>query len=423
VGTYAFGGEALNNQKLENNSYEATLDLARSKDGRDYVMVLVKYTYLIRNNRCILHKPEPLLYDYRDEDLEPRLQPGTDFWPCKMLTDFVVQGSAFAPNKRPIDRIEVSVQVAKTIKRIAVFGKRLIQWTEDRINISMPEPFEEIPLTYQNAYGGIDWRVQISEKDQENPELILSFVNDQDHPGLYPRNPFGKGYLVEQGEVPDMVMPNLEDPSDLITPERLVIKDPKLWYRQPLPWCFDWVHPITFPRYVFMLPEMDAWYPGPEDEQMPEVKRIFIPSGYHSQMRDRNLLSCPHPNFFQEASHGLVFSDLKGNEPVKIVGMHPEKPVIEFYLPGHTPVIEIQIEEEKKRVMPRLHSVVCRPAENILTMLFGATMDTPKRFVPGIHKNIPISAYIDGGEPLRFEAPPTIRELLKEAEKKGGFPL
>jgi len=103
--------------------------------------------------------------------------------------------------------------------------------------------------------------------------------------------------------------------------------------------------------------------------------------------------------------------------------MHPEKPVIEFYLPGHTPVIEIQIEEEKKRVMPKLHSVVCRPAENILTMLFGATMDTPKRFVPGIHKNIPISAYIDGGEPLRFEAPPTIRDLLKEAEKKGGFPL
>jgi len=413
----------LNSQKIKNNSYEATLDLVGSKEGHNHVMVLIKYTYLIRNNRCVLCKPEPLLYDFRDENLKPRLQPGTDFWTYKMATDFVVQGSAFAPKNRLIDQMEVSVQVGKAIKRIAVFGQRFIKWTGNQIKITRPEPFEEIPLTYKNAYGGMDWRVQLSESDKKNPVLLFSLANDHDHPGLYPRNPFGKGYLVEQGEVPDMAMPNLEDPSDLITPERLVIKDPKLWYRQPLPWCFDWVHPITFPRYVFSFPNTDAWYPGPEDEQMPEVRRRFIPSGYRSQMRDRNLLNCPHPSFFQEASHGLIFSDLKGNEPVRIVGMHPEKPVIEFNMPGHTPVIEIQIEEEKKRVMPKLHSVVCRPAENILTMLFGATMDTPKRFVPGIHKNIPISAYIDGGEPLRFEAPPTIRDLLKEAEKKGGFPL
>ncbi len=410
-----------NRQNLERNSYEATLDLVRSKEGRDYVILLVKYTYDIRNNRCILSKPEPLLYDYRDEDLEPRLQPGTDFWPCKMSTDFVVQGSAFAPQNRTTDRMEVSVQTGRAIKRIAVFGRRFIKWTGDRIKISRPEPFEEIALTYENAYGGIDWRVQIS--DQEDPELLFSFVNDQDHPGLYPRNPFGKGYLVEPGEVPDMEMPNLEEPADLLTPERLIIRDPKLWYRQPLPWCFDWVHPITFPRYVFMFPEMDPWYPGPEDERIPEVRRRFIPSDYRSQMRDLDLLKCPHHRFFQEASYGLILSNLKGDEPVRIVGMHPEYPLIEFYLPGHIPKIEIEIEEKRKRVAPKLHSVVCRPSEHKLTMLFGATMDTPRRFVPGIHKNIPISAYIDGGKPLHFEAPPTIRELLKEAEKRGNFTL
>lgn len=397
------------------DNYDAVIDLAISEELGAYANLIVKFTYKISNGFCVLDKPEPLYHDMRDENIQPRLKAGTDFWPIKLMTDVVVQGSAFAPGGTPIEKMEVSIRVGKRLKRIAVFGRREIIWDrQGRPCIEEPEPFFKMPLIYENAYGGIDWRVAV--EDAESPEMQLMLQTD--HPGMYPRNPFGKGYLVVDGEVPDMEMPNLEDPDDLLTVERLIVGDPALWYRQPLPWCFDWVHPYTFPRYLYFLDDVDAWFPGPEDEDMPEVQRGFLKRKYRSRPEVRSSDNGPHPMFYQEASYGMIFSNLRHGEEIVITGMHPEKTEIAFRLPDAPPELEIEIEGSKEEVKPNLHSVICKPSEEKVILVYGGLRELQRLFIPGIHKHIPIAGYVNGDRPLVYEAPPTVKEKIEEARKK-----
>ena len=394
------------------SGYDAILDLGTSDARGFYAFALAKFTYMIGGGRCWPTDQVPLLQDMRNEELSPRMPADTDFWPFKPLTDFVVQGSAFPPNGRPVEGMTVAAQVGSVRKQVAVFGDREILWSANgRVAIGRPEPFAEMPLTYENAYGGIDFRVQTPAPG--DPE---AFMLDVDHPGLYPRNPFGKGYLVQGGEVPDMFMPNLEDPNDLLTPERLITGMPENWYLQPLPWCYDFVSPATFPRYIHLGLEVDAWHPGPEDECMPEVARGYLPRSYRSAFQDRDLSEGPHEAFFQAGSHALVLP-LQGDEPVTLWGMHPDYPEISFKLPGHTPIFEFEMEGRYLPAPARLHQVVCFPNDIKITMVWAAHVPVSRPFLPGIHKHIPISVRINRDEPIHYEAPPTVKEELADAMK------
>ncbi len=402
-------------RKAIRDTYDAVVDMSSSSRTGAYIYLIVKFTYKIINGSCQIDDPVPLYHDLRDETLEPRLKAGTDFWVEKEMTDFVVQGHAYAPAGIPAEKMEVAVHVGRSVKTVVVFGKRMIRWDRTgKIHITAPEPFLKLPLTYENAYGGIDWRV--IPDDADTPET--QFRLQTDHPGMYPRNPFGKGYLVVDGEVPDMEMPNLEDPDDLLTEDRLITGEPKLWYRQPLPWCFDWVHPYTFPRYIFFDELVDAWFPGPEDEEMPEVRRGFLPADYRSYTKDRAFSAGPHPMFYQEASYGMVFREVRPGERIVLKGMHPEKGVISFSLPERPPNLEIEIEGDSEPVYPRLLSIVCRPEEETVSMVYVGTRELPRLFIPGIHKHIPIRGYVDGDQPVEYETPPTFKDKLENAKKE-----
>jgi len=396
--------------------YDAVVDLGSTPEQGSYVYALVKRTYTMKSGGLKQVEAEPLFHDLRDEDLEPRIVAGTDFWDHKEHTDFVVLGTAFAPGGVPVTQQEVSVRVGDVEKRLAVFGKRTITWGDDGApHIDPTEPFTEMPLTAENAYGGIDWRVTLPEAEMEDP--LMATMLEADHPGLYPRNPFGKGYLVEPGEVPEMEAPNLEDPDDLLTPERLIVKDPRDWYKQPLPWHLDWVHPVCFPRNVHFAGGMDAWFEGPEDEGMPEVARGFLMPNYRQVMEARSLEQGPHPRFYQEASHGMVLPSLQGGEPVQLTGMHPEQEVLRCSLP-RPPELRITIEGDEQAVQPRLHHVVCFPDQKKVTMVWGGIRDLTRTFIPGIHKHIPISISVDRDAPVPYDTPPTLKDQIAQAEKE-----
>jgi len=132
-------------------------------------------------------------------------------------------------------------------------------------------------------------------------------------------------------------------------------------------------------------------------------------------MNSRPEDECPHPAFFQEASHGLVIPDMRGDELVRLVGMHPEEPDYSFRLPGHTPRIRVSIAGTVTEPQPRLHSIVCLPDQKRVTVLHGADVETRQRFVPGVHAHIPISAQIDDHEPMEITQLPTMRDMVREA--------
>jgi hypothetical protein len=302
--------------------YDAIVDVATTQGLVTHAVTIAKFTYAFdpRSKQAPLSRvaAEPLKNDFRKFERIPKVLPGCDFWREKPHVDFVVLGSASPRGARAIDRMEVRVAVGSIEKRIAVFGPRRITWTnDDRVRIGTPEPFESIPLTLPHAYGGIDPRVPNDREDN----LLTRMLLVADHPGLYPRNPFGRGYLVDPRPVEDadLEMPNLEDPSDLLDAERLVVRDPRLWWRQPLPWALDFVHPVTFPRYVYFHQGVDAWYPGPEDESLPEVRRGFLPPRFRSELTFP--YATAHPLYGQESSYGLALKSVAGDETAILDGV------------------------------------------------------------------------------------------------------
>lgn len=399
-------------RKPVRDAYDAAVVLFPLKGVAERAFGLVKMTFKIVEGNCKLLKADPLLHSIFDDKLEPRLRPGCDFWLNKPATDVAIIGSACAPNGKPVREMQVGVQIGGRQKRIAVFGDRRIEWKKGQPTIGAPERFEEMPVTYENAYGGIDWRVPVGDDDPHRQNAAL----EVDWPGLYPRNPFGKGYLVHPDPLDDAMMPNLEDPSDMLTPGRLITGDPRLWYRQPLPWCLDWVRPMAWPRCLFFAAgDADAWYPGPEDDQMPEVKRSLLPQRYRSKIvarQEEGVL----PEFFQEASYGMVFAGLRGDEPVLVQGMHPDQPVLQFRLPNAMPSIELEVDGNRKPMRPRLHSVIIEPADEKVALVWAADDEMPRKFIPGVHKYIPVGIRVNGDDPVFFEAPPTVKDQIAEAK-------
>ena len=394
------------------HEYDAVLCLGPWEGTAPTAYVLVKQTFAIQGGHCALAAPEPLLHDWRDESQEPRLRPGTDFWPFKERTDFVVRGAAYATGGTPRSAMMVSARIGNIRKRVAVFGKRTIAWTAGGSPlIDDPEPFTSMPMTWANAYGGVDRRVRPAGA-VDFPEL-LSAALDYDHPGAYPRNPFGKGYLVLPGPAADAEMPNVEDPGDLLTAERLVIGDPRAWYRQPLPACLDWMHPLMFPRYLWFSAGTDAWFPAPDDETMPEVRMGLLPRGYRAEQGEG-----VDPRFYQEAPLGLALSSVVGDEELSIEGMHPDRPAMTFRLPGPPPRVVFTV--EGKPVVPpvRTHSIIVEPVAERVSLVYGATVELPRPFIPGVHRHIPIAVSVNGDAPIAYDTPPTVRDQLAKA----GYP-
>jgi hypothetical protein len=392
--------------------YDAVVGLdPRSPLEPEFAFALVKLTYEIKGTTAVLSQPEPLLHDFwSDEKLEPRFPPGSDYWLDKQNTDVVIRGSAFAPAGRPTPSMFVSAQIGRTIKRIAVFGKRLVDWSQDRPRLGRPEPFTEMPLLYQNAYGGLDNRVPIPAELEEDYMRTVALGMQFDHPGLYPRNPVGKGYLVSPDPIDGVELPNLEDPADTLTAERLTTGKPELWYRQPLPWCFEWTVGLTFPRYLFM--GVDAWFPPPDDSALPEVRRGFIPPDLRRRLEKDHDLAV---GYRQEASLGMVVATPLAGQAITLTGMHPEESTLTFTVPP-APSIETEIEGERSLLPPLLTNLVIYPSGKKFTVVYcGRTKGLQRVFIPGIHKNIPLAARINRDAPIRYESPPTIHDRLLAA--------
>ncbi|MBN1550644.1 DUF2169 domain-containing protein [bacterium] len=393
--------------------YDAYVGLSSDQNEKPIAFAIIKLTYrILENGNLKLIEPVPLHNNIYDPAEKPRLKPGCDFWPYKMATDIVVQGKAHALAGKPVREMDVSIEIGNIGKTARVTGNRNVTITHDnRIAFTPAEPFTSIDLTYYNAYGGVDWRVPVDEPDNFANQLRLRV----DHPGMYPRNPYGCGYVVlrDQKHLDGIPLPNIEHPRQCLSPETLFTGQPELWYQKPLPWCFDWLQGHMFPRSAF-FGGADGWYPAPEND-IPEIHLGILPVNYRSQFTQLLIEKGPHPRFFNEASLGLQIDYLNGNEPVRLKGMSPDGNLI-FHLPGKIPELSMVVESKRFDLQPSLYTVLLKPDQRTAELLWGSTQVLPRRYIPGIHKDIPVACSFLGDPPLSPDYAEPVRDTLLKSQ-------
>ena len=209
----------------------------RDHSGAHVFCVLVKRTYRITADapaeRCE-DRPLRLIDEYYDNG-DPEwstVQYESEVAPYKPSTDVVVIGKAYAPRGVPTERMVVGVQVGGRRKTLTVTGNRHCHHRERSAPVfSDPEPFTDMEIRYDRAYGGRD--------EKSIPQI----------PFIYPRNFMGTGVVLRNVKeaVEGLPLPNVEDPQDLLTPDRLFIEEPDRWHLQPLPQGFGWRQRLQVP--------------------------------------------------------------------------------------------------------------------------------------------------------------------------------
>ncbi|WP_176057307.1 DUF2169 domain-containing protein [Paraburkholderia sp. BCC1876] len=195
----------------------------------------------------------------------------------KSRAELLLCGNAYAPQGKPVDRMQVSLSAAGVDKTLDVIGERVWRYAP-WLRIDAPKPFVSMPLAYTQAFGGAH----------------------------HPDNPVGCGYernrFAALAGVNTRPMPNLELPG---TPVR------RHWVRYAPagfgPLAFDWqARSRHAGRYGAKWLAQEA--PG--------------------------FSSSATPALFQRAPvDQWLAAYLQGGEPYRLCGMHPQRAVIEGQVP------------------------------------------------------------------------------------------
>jgi len=355
---------------------DAQLLSGKNSKGKPFLSLIVKRTYVINENgNCSVSDEQDSLNITLISQSENNevVTHDTDLYPFKSLTDVIIKGKARS-NKKTSSFI-ASVEIGNLNLDLLIKGNRKVYKKENGLYaFSEPELINEIPLEYEYSYGGKDllaekpFREKITSK--ESFKHILEIVDPfEGSPYRYPRNPVGKGYIVEPNNetIENLMLPNIEDPNNLLTSENFICKEPFKWYKMPVPVCTDWVCPGWFPRIAYF-----GIYPLPKglDENIYEIKngwadRDLLGSTSEIKKSQFSFRAC------NGASLGLQAKYLNGGETCRLTNIHPKQSEFTFSLPKERPKIKVDGRNGKLlKTDPVLHTVLIEPEENKLTMVW-----------------------------------------------------
>ena len=259
------------------------------EEGHAVLVPIVKATFMIQDDGSLQLGGEQVPVDlvgtyWGEPDVSSyRFEPECAF--VKLATDVVLIGHAY-PAESGATTTVAGIRVGSLSKSVRVSGNRY--WTKGSLGIIMtpPEPFERIPLIYENAFGG--W-------DRSDPDTSKHTFE--------PRNPVGLGFRARwNANEPLVRVANIEDAQQLIT----------AFNDRPLPSGFGFLSPHWQPR---------ASLAGTYDANWMEQRMPLLPRDF-----DRR--------YFNAASPGLVApAYLRGDEAVTVIGASP-RGRLDFHLPG-----------------------------------------------------------------------------------------
>jgi len=343
-------------------SPNGNIDVVTGKNGADehIFSVIIKRTYRINHGQPLERSEEDAelrktdaYYDNGDPEWSV-VQYEYELAPHKQSVDVVVVGKAYAGVEKTAQTMTVGARIGKRKKLVRVFGDRQCNYQGNTDpEFTDPQPFTEMDIRYDRAYGGHD------EK------------SDPSQPFYYPRNTHGCGVVMQnvKESIDGLMLPNFEDPDQLLCPENLVIGDPKRWPEMPLPQGLGWYQRNWYPRCALMgaFPAyVDVGYATPE-----EVKGL-LPKNHIALAMQYKLPSFVS-RFNNGASLDMTFQELASNEKIELRGLNPSG-TLDFSLPGETPKASLDIGKGSTQLDVKLDTVCIRPDDLQVDMLWRATL-------------------------------------------------
>lgn len=298
----------------------------------------------------------------------------TDLGPPKVATDVVFTGSAYAAGRAV--ELFATLAVGGFARRLRVTGERRVEVRPDGLaRFSSPEPFERVAISYEHAYGGYDehahWKL-----DPPTPEEIVRLGRPV---GLfaYPRNSAGTGYFldVDRRRADGARLPQIEDPSDLLLPERFFVPGPLAWIDAPIPGALGWLHHAWYPRmFRYAGPLL------PYDPPARPIREIALGEGDDLAALQPLEPGAIHPRALQGAAPGLSRARLRGDEPVILQHLHPTIADLHFALPGEAPHFTLR-PPDVKAFQPKatLQTVRIEPDSGRISLTWCGTVPVASR--------------------------------------------
>lgn len=342
------------------------------RDGGFVFGVVAKRTYLVAGGKC--HEaPEqvPLVEEPRLAADEGMLEHDTDLVLQREQADIVVQGHAYSPGSGSFTS---RIKVGGFTRELAVFGDRRLERTSRGLRFTSPAPCDRIPLSWESAYGGVD-HVALREHGDPMAELVkeAGLLADPRF-GLYgyPRNPMGKGYLLEPtAEAIDACrLPNLEEPRQLLRPDTIVRGHFMRWPTGPLVAATGWLSHNFFPRTVQLsLP------PAPyNDEEVGPRDFIEVRAGLvrpESVLHQTPVQERLDHRAVQSSAVGMRAEDIPPKAKVELIHLHPRESRWRFRLPCQSPRMAYRLHgEPPAELEPRIRTVLLEPDRDRVTLVW-----------------------------------------------------
>jgi hypothetical protein len=146
-------------------------------------------------------------------------------------------------------------------------------------------------------------------------------------------------------------LPNVEDPADLLTPARLVLRDPDHWPRSPVSAGFDAVPAHWWPRSAWLGIGSGSSLPAAD---FPEVRAGLIPA---ELVACESLEQLAEPaataGGFTPPRRASGGRPSRGNETVVLTGLHPRRRQVVVTLPDERPRVTLRLGDRAVRCRGR----------------------------------------------------------------------
>ncbi|MDN4502261.1 DUF2169 domain-containing protein [Alteromonadaceae bacterium BrNp21-10] len=292
------------------------------KAGQDSLTMIVKGAFQLNpNGKSTILEGDDLAQPMGDlfyqENDKASVTYASDFCLFKHHADMTLTGTCYTPNGSEIAGTQVTFGVGNWRKSLAVFGDRY--WVGNKP--SQPIPFTNMPIIYENAYGGFG----------------------------YDKNPVGKGIRAITLPTGQFLhpLPNIEDPNHFVSAPS----------QQPLPAGF--------------APLQPGWGTRPTPKGTYDKKYLKKNWPYFPDDFDwRHFNSAPQNQQFSQY--------LQGDETLYFENMHPEVTQYSSQLPAIRPRLFVTTAPNKLHEIPlNLDTLSVNMDEEKLVLVWRGLLGVP----------------------------------------------